>query len=94
MTRTVADTNIVVSALLWGGPPRGVLDAARRETIALFTSAALIAELEEVLTREKFAKRIAEVGSSVAEMIGGLSRSRKARAACRSPERRARPGRR
>ncbi|MBN1238863.1 MAG: putative toxin-antitoxin system toxin component, PIN family [Gammaproteobacteria bacterium] len=70
MTRTVADTNIVVSAFLWGGAPRGVLDMARRKTIALFTSAALIAELEEVLAREKFAKRIAEVGSSVVEMVG------------------------
>jgi uncharacterized protein len=70
MTRTVADTNIVVSAFLWGGAPRGVLDAARRKTIALFTSAALIAELEEVLAREKFARRITEVGSSVGDMIG------------------------
>jgi predicted nucleic acid-binding protein len=39
MTRTVADTNIVVSAFLWGGIPREILDAARREVITLFTSA-------------------------------------------------------
>lgn len=70
MTRAVVDTNTVVSAFLWGGNPREILDAARRETIMLFTSAALIAELEEVLAREKFAKRIVEVGSSVAEMVG------------------------
>ena len=70
MTRTVADTNIVVSAFLWGGTPRAILDAARRGTITLFTSAALIAELEDVLSRAKFAKRIAEVGSSVGEMLG------------------------
>ncbi|HEX5418376.1 MAG TPA: putative toxin-antitoxin system toxin component, PIN family [Gammaproteobacteria bacterium] len=70
MTRAVTDTNIVVSAFLWGGTPREILDAARCKTITLFTSAALIAELEEVLSREKFAKRIAEVGSSVTEMLG------------------------
>ncbi len=70
MMRVVADTNIVVSAFLWGGIPRQILDAARRQDIALFTSAALIAELEDVLGREKFAKRIVQVGSSTAEMVG------------------------
>jgi putative PIN family toxin of toxin-antitoxin system len=70
MIRAVADTNIVVSAFLWGGPPRECLDAARGGSIALFTSAVLIAELEDVLARAKFARRIASVGSSVAEMLG------------------------
>lgn len=70
MIRAVADTNIVVSAFLWGGTPRRILDAARRGTLMLFTSAALIAELEDVLSREKFAKRITDVGSSVTEMLG------------------------
>lgn len=68
MIRAIADTNIVVSAFLWGGTPREILEAARRQTIALFTSPALIAELEEVLAREKFARRITQVGSSAAEM--------------------------
>lgn len=70
MTRTVADTNIVVSAFLWGGTPREILEAARWEAISLFTSAALIAELEEVLSREKFATRITRAGSSVSEWLG------------------------
>lgn len=70
MTRTVADTNIVVSAFLWGGTPREILEAARWEAISLFTSAALIAELEEVLSREKFATRITRAGSSVSELLG------------------------
>jgi putative PIN family toxin of toxin-antitoxin system len=69
MTRAVVDTNLVVSAFLWGGNPRAILDAAR-ETLTLFTSAALIAELEDVLSRAKFATRIATVGSSVDEMLG------------------------
>lgn len=70
MMRVVVDTNIVVSAFLWGGNPRAILDAARRQDITLFTSAALIAELEDVLSREKFAQRVTQVGSSVTEMIG------------------------
>jgi putative PIN family toxin of toxin-antitoxin system len=70
LPRSCFDTNIVVSAFLWGGNPRAILDAARRGTIKLFTSAALIAEIEDVLSRTKFAQRIAEVGSSVDEMLG------------------------
>lgn len=70
MTRAVVDTNLVVSAFLWGGNPRAILDVARQHTITLFTSAALIAELEDVLSRAKFASRIAAVGSSVDEMLG------------------------
>jgi len=70
MMRVVADTNIVVSAFLWGGVPREILNAAHRQAITLYTSAALIAEPEDVLAREKFAKRMSQVGSSVAEMVG------------------------
>src|SRR5262245_46307089 len=37
--RAVADTNVVVSGLLWYGPSRQVLDLARSGEIKLFTSA-------------------------------------------------------
>jgi uncharacterized protein len=60
--RAVADTNIVVSAILWGGPPRQLLDAARVGKLELFTSAELIAELLDVLSRDKFAGRIRAAG--------------------------------
>jgi putative PIN family toxin of toxin-antitoxin system len=69
--RVVADTNTVVSAFLWGGPPAGVPTAAREQRLALVTSAALIAELEEVLTREKFARRIAQAGTNVENLVAG-----------------------
>lgn len=67
--RVVADTNTVVSAFLWGGPPKAVLDAAREGRITLHTTPVLLAELEDVLTREKFAARIRAVGSSAAQML-------------------------
>jgi len=51
--RVVADTNTIVSGLLWRGAPRQVLDAARDGMITLFTSAILLAELEDVLKRAK-----------------------------------------
>ena len=69
--RVVADTNTVVSAFLWGGLPAEILVAARERRISLHTSPALLVELEEVLSREKFATRIARVGSSAAQMIAG-----------------------
>lgn len=69
--RVVADTNTVVSAFLWGGLPAEVLAAAREGRISLHASPALLAELEDVLARAKFAARIAQVGSSVPQMIAG-----------------------
>ncbi len=62
--RAVADTNVVVSGLLWSGPSRRVLDRARFGTISLFTSPVLLQELEEVMRREKFAGRLQLVGSA------------------------------
>jgi putative PIN family toxin of toxin-antitoxin system len=69
--RIVADTNTVVSALLWGGPPAAVLAAGRERRISLYTSATLLAELEDVLLRPKFSGRIEAVGSTAAEILTG-----------------------
>src|SRR5439155_19108075 len=71
--RVVADTNIVVSELLWRGNPRQVLDMARNGTIQLFTSAALLTELEDVLSREKFAQRLASVGVTPHDLVLGYA---------------------
>ncbi len=51
--RVVLDTNVIVSALLFGGYPERVLLAGLRGEIQLLTSRALLQELESVL-REKF----------------------------------------
>jgi len=67
--RIVADTNVIVSALLWGGPPRAILAAARDQRIVLLTSAPLIAELEDVLGRAKLARRFTEIGRTPAELL-------------------------
>lgn len=67
--RIVADTNLVVSAFLWGGVPRQLLDAVREHGITLCTSPALIAELEDVLSRGKFAKRFALTGLTPALLL-------------------------
>ncbi len=56
--RIVVDTNVTVSAFLWGGTPRRILDEVETKRIELFTSRALIAELEDVLARGKFAAQL------------------------------------
>ena len=40
--RLVLDTNVVVSALLWGGNPERLIAAAGEGTVELFTSASLL----------------------------------------------------
>ena len=56
--RLVLDTNVVASALLWGGTPRLLLQAARDKRVQLFTSMPLLAELTDILGRPKFGKKI------------------------------------
>lgn len=71
--RVVLDTNTIVSALFWQGPPRQVLELARTETIQIFTSPVLQAELEEVLHRPKFAERLVRANLAVDEILAGVS---------------------
>jgi putative PIN family toxin of toxin-antitoxin system len=54
MMRIVADTNVFISALMFGGLPGRFLDLALRGRFALVTSNALLDELDEKL-RGKFA---------------------------------------
>lgn len=53
----VADTNTLVSGLLWHGPPRQLLVAAETGQLDLITSTDLWTELVNVLAREKFSRR-------------------------------------
>lgn len=71
--RVVVDTNVVVSGLLWRGIPRRVLDAARDGIIELYTSPSLLEELEAVLGRKKFAKRLEETGVTIRELMSGYA---------------------
>jgi len=47
--RVVFDTNVLISALVYGGLPRELLTRVFRGELTLVTSAALMDELEEVL---------------------------------------------
>lgn len=56
--RAVLDTNVVVSALLWGGTPDRLIQAAIDGALELATSPALVEELREVLARPSLASRL------------------------------------
>lgn len=72
--RIVADTNTVLSGLLWQGPPRRLLDLARERKVSLYTSVTLLAELAEVIARDKFAERVRAAGLSAAELVQDYER--------------------
>lgn len=69
--RLVLDTNVDVSALVWGGVPYRLIEAAAAGDVDLVTSPALLAELRDVLGREHLASRMA-----VQRSLGSSRRSR------------------
>jgi uncharacterized protein len=68
--RLVLDTNVVVSALIWGGVPYKLIEAAAAGDIELVTSPALLAELRDVLSRGHLASRLAAQRSGIEQAIG------------------------
>jgi putative PIN family toxin of toxin-antitoxin system len=57
--RIVVDTNLIVSGVISSGVPRQLLEAALAGEFELCTSEVLLAELQRVLGRAKFAARLA-----------------------------------
>ncbi len=69
--RLVLDSNVVASAILWGGSPRLLLQAARETRIALYTSTPILAELSDILARRKFARKIAASLLTIEQIVDG-----------------------
>ena len=67
--RLVRDTNVVASGLLWGGLPGQLLQAAREKRVELFTSVPLLAELTNILGRQKFQRKIAAAMLSIDQIV-------------------------
>ena len=73
--RVVLDTNTLVSALLSPhGPPRCLLDHARAQIFQLCSSPVLMAELLDVVSREKFARRLAAAGVTPLGIVSEIRR--------------------
>lgn len=58
MTRALLDTNVVVSAFLWGGVPQQIITQVTEGPGTLLSSEALIAELVQTLAKPKLQKYI------------------------------------
>jgi putative PIN family toxin of toxin-antitoxin system len=54
--KAVLDTNVWVSALLWGGKPASVIKAAEEGKVDIYASEEIIAEISQVLAYPKIAK--------------------------------------
>lgn len=73
MKLVVLDTNVVVSAILWGGTPRKLFDLADTGQVMFFTSVELLRELTGILSRDKFAKKIASSDQSIDQIVDGYA---------------------
>lgn len=73
--RIVLDTNTLVSGVISAnGPPRRLLDGARTQIFEICTSTILLAELLEVLARDKFAARLTQAGLTPLNIVSELRR--------------------
>lgn len=71
--RVVLDTNIALSGLLWDGTPARLVDLAIAGKLQLVSSIAFLAELDEVVRRLKFAKKLGERGLDVQAFVSGYA---------------------
>jgi uncharacterized protein len=71
--RIVLDTNTALSGLLWSGAPSRLIDRALDNTITLISSVALLAELDGVIRRPKFASQLATRGLEAETFITGYA---------------------
>ena len=71
--RLVIDTNTALSGLLWDGTPGRLINAAEAGHVSLISSTALLAELQGVLSRAKFAKQLERRGYSVGDVFDGYA---------------------
>lgn len=70
MIRVVLDTNILISAILFGGKPRQILERAIRGEVMIFVSESILEELKGVLERPKFGFSPERVHFLITEIMG------------------------
>jgi len=67
--RLLLDTNVVIGALLWSGPPLALIDQAVEQGIELCSSPMLMAELERTLNYRRLDKRLAQLQTDVPTLM-------------------------
>ena len=71
--KLVLDTNVLVSGLLWNGPPARILDRVDAGLDRLFISRALLLELADVLSRPKFIKTFQRFQEDPRDLIAAVA---------------------
>lgn len=70
--RIVADTNVLVSGMLWHGNPARIIDASRQGMVQLLSSAALLDELRSTISRPMFLARLQLLPMSVDDFMSAI----------------------
>ncbi|MDX2223183.1 MAG: putative toxin-antitoxin system toxin component, PIN family, partial [Rhodospirillaceae bacterium] len=70
--RLVLDTNVLVSGILWSGPPYDILRSVQTGPHVWVTSAELLTELRRVLSRQKFAALVAARSDARRRLIDSI----------------------
>jgi uncharacterized protein len=65
VARLLLDTNVVVGALLWRGPPEQLMSLAVEQELELISSPVLLAELRRTFGYPRLAKRLAALQTDV-----------------------------
>lgn len=85
--RVVFDINVLLSALLFGGLPRTLLELALRGDLLLVTSVELLDELEDVLTRKaRFSRAAARLSRAELEQIARIVDPERVAGVSRDPD--------
>lgn len=85
--RVLLDTNVLVSAVLFGGLPRRLLDAAVQGRFVLVTGVELLDEFEDVLRdRFGFDRSAARLVRAETEAVADLAETRDVPAVSRDPD--------
>ena len=67
--KAVLDTNVWVSALLWGGKPAVIIKAAEEGKVGIFASEEIVSEISQVLAYPKLARTYLAEGLLHEELI-------------------------
>jgi len=67
--KIVVDTNVVLSGLLWRGPPNQILKWAREGILEILACEETTAELRRALRYKRFSKRMSALETTPAEVL-------------------------
>jgi putative PIN family toxin of toxin-antitoxin system len=68
LKKVVLDTNVIISALFWGGPPRAIYELIRSGKLSMLGSEDMERELIRVLGYAKFGLSAAEIMPLIANL--------------------------